>query len=254
MHRTVEGRVAGQGALDPPERLVEPAVVGQGAGDVGVHREVVRVVLDGAAQRGERLPGSPEPHLAHLRRRRPYSPAGPADRERHLLHPPGQRGRRAQQQRVLRVDGDRVAGERQVRRQGGPVRWRDRVGHGGADLHQHPGGLLGSETLGQLWRGHPGHARPVRPRCVGGGCDQQIEALGGGGQPGEGLVHLGQRRCPGQRRRDVVGGMRQLAGIQGPPGQDQFLRRRQRPVVRSLGHVVLSLVGPGCAVRSGQRR
>ncbi len=57
VHRTVEGRVAGQGALDPPERLVEPAVVGQGAGDVGVHREVVRVVLDGAAQRGERLPG-----------------------------------------------------------------------------------------------------------------------------------------------------------------------------------------------------
>ena len=56
VHRAVERRVAGQRPLDPVQRLVEPAVVGQGAGDVRVHRQVVGVVLDGpaAARRGPR--------------------------------------------------------------------------------------------------------------------------------------------------------------------------------------------------------
>ena len=175
---------------------------------------------------------------------RAYPPAGPADREVDLAEPPGQRGRRAEQQGVLGVRGDRVAGQREVRRAGaarsGPGH---RVGHGGADLHQDPGAAVRVEPFGQLGGGDPGHAGPVDAGGVAGGGGEQLQSFGRagrrrraggrgrrrprrrragpsgkrsmpppvrGGEPGERLVHLGQGRGRARARRR--GGRRRAPG------------------------------------------
>ena len=129
VHRAVERRVARQRPLGPLQRLVEPADLGQGAGDVRVDRQVVGVQLDGPTEGREAVAGParaavrvPEPHLAHLRGLCAYPSGGPADRQLDLAEAPGQRGRRAQQQAVLGVHGDRVAGQREVRGQRRPGR------------------------------------------------------------------------------------------------------------------------------------
>ena len=128
VHGAVERRVAGQRPVDPVQGLVEPAVVGQGAGDVRVDGEVVGVVLDGPAEGREGLAGPARRCGRRTRARpRPASTAGAYPRVAQstasvdLAEPAGQRGRRAEQQAVLGVRGDRVAGEREVRAQRRPA-------------------------------------------------------------------------------------------------------------------------------------
>ncbi len=98
VHHAVEPRVAFQRAVGPVQRLFETTQVGQRGGDVGVDREVVRVVHDGAAQRGERLrdPAGtavrvPQPDLSQLGRTGPGAADRPVDREPALAEAPGQR-------------------------------------------------------------------------------------------------------------------------------------------------------------------
>ena len=280
VHRAVERGVLRQRPVDPAQCRVEAAVVGQRAGDVRVDGEVVGVERDSAFQCGERLGGPagaavrvPEPHLAEFGGLCAYPPGGPGDGEGDLAETPGQRGRRAQQQRMGRMDGDRVAGQREVRRERLAQPARRRVRRRRADLHEDPGGALGVEAFRQLGGGHPGHRGPRRGRRVAGGGGQQVEPFGGaagGGeqvraghhgaderllaereevqvaaagrvQAGERLVRLGQRGGADQRGGHVVGGVPQVSLAQRQPGQCEFLLRGERGVV--LGHVVLSPVG-----------
>ncbi|PSK61413.1 hypothetical protein B0E53_06686 [Micromonospora sp. MH33] len=67
-------------------------------------------------------------------------------------------------------------------------------------------------------------------------------AATGRGEPGERLVHLGQRGGLDERGGDVVGGVPEVPLGQRQPGQRELLLRGERGVV--LGHVVLSVVGP----------
>lgn len=286
VHRAVERRVAGQRPLGPLQRLVQPADLGQGAGDVRVDRQVVRVQLDGPTEGREAVAGParaavrvPEPHLAHFRGLCAYPSGGPADRQRDLAETPGQRGRRAQQQTVLGVNGDRVAGQREVRRQGAPAEPRHRVGQRGADLHEDAGDVLRVQPFGQLGRGDPRNAGPLGAGRVRGRRGQQLQPLGGPagggeqvgagddrphegvvvdreeieataarcGEPGQRLVHLWEGGRPRQRAGEVAGGVVQVALVQCQPGQRQLLRRGERGVVRSLGHVVLSSQARPCA-------
>ena len=89
VHGAVELRVLGQRPVDPAQGVVEAAAVGQGAGDVGVHGQVVGVVRDGPAQRGERLGGRGRRCGRRSRARsRPAWTAGPGPRAR-PSRPPG---------------------------------------------------------------------------------------------------------------------------------------------------------------------